>query len=206
MTQKKVIIGFLFNLLFIAAAAKASAIELRDGDIIFHTSRSSQSIAIQLATQSKQSHMGIIFFNNGEPHVFEAIRTVQSTPLKQWIARGVDGRYVIKRLRNARKIMTDATVRKLKSAAEKFHGKPYDLTFEWSDDRIYCSELVWKIYNRAIGLQLGKRQQLREFNLEHPAVKAKMTERYGKQIPLLETVISPGEIFRSDLLETVTAE
>jgi hypothetical protein len=45
--------------------------QLRDGDIIFHTSRSAQSIAIQRATHSKYSHMGIIFIRDGEPHVYD---------------------------------------------------------------------------------------------------------------------------------------
>ena len=39
---------------------KASFI-IKEGDIIFQTSTSSQSKAIQLATHSKYSHVGIIF-------------------------------------------------------------------------------------------------------------------------------------------------
>ena len=35
-------------------------VELKNGDLIFHTSQSSQSQAIQIATNSKYSHMGII--------------------------------------------------------------------------------------------------------------------------------------------------
>lgn len=38
---------------------------LQDGDIIFQTSQSSQSQAIQLVTKSKYSHMGIIFHKKG---------------------------------------------------------------------------------------------------------------------------------------------
>ena len=72
----------------------------RDGDIIFHTSKSAQSIAIQKATNSKYSHMGIIFNRDGSPYVYEAVKTVRYTPLKKWIARGEDGHYVVKRLRD----------------------------------------------------------------------------------------------------------
>src|SRR5437867_163185 len=35
-------------------------------------------------------------------------------------------------------------------AAGSMGSPPYDLTFEWSDDKIYCSELVWKVYERAL--------------------------------------------------------
>jgi hypothetical protein len=81
-------------------------------------------------------------------------------------------------------------------------GKNYDLTFEWNDDRIYCSELVYKIYKRGAGVSVGTLQKLRDFNLNSPIVRAKLNERYGKNIPLNETVISPGSIFAdSNLVE-----
>ncbi len=144
--------------------------------------------------------MGIIFFRDGKPYVYEAIKTVQYTPLKEWISRGNGGRYVVKRLRDADKILTPEALAKLRKAAALFNGKPYDLTFEWSDNRIYCSELVWKIYDRALGFHLGRLQKLREFDLSDPVVKAKMKERYGKAIPMEENVISPGEIFSCKVL------
>ena len=42
----------------------------------------------------------------------------------------------------------------MKNEGEKFKGKNYDLTFEWSDDKIYCSELIWKIYKRSTGIEI----------------------------------------------------
>ena len=38
----------------------------------------------------------------------------------------------------------------------QLEGKHYDFWFEWSDERIYCSELVWKIYRRGLGIELGE--------------------------------------------------
>ncbi|MEJ2033418.1 MAG: YiiX family permuted papain-like enzyme [Deltaproteobacteria bacterium] len=175
---------------------------LRDGDIIFQTSRSSQSLAIQQATHSKYSHMGIIFLRNGKPYVYEAAKTVRYTPLKEWISHGVGGHYVVKRLRRAG-IAPDFDA-KLRQAAAAFAGKPYDLAFEWSDQRIYCSELVWKIYHRGLGVRIGRLQKLGDFDLTTATVKAKMKERYGDNVPLQEDVISPGEMFNSGLLELVT--
>jgi uncharacterized protein YycO len=176
---------------------------LRDGDIIFQTSISAQSIAIQKATHSKYSHMGIIFFRDGSPYVYEAVKTVRYTPLKKWIARGEDGHYVVKRLRDADQILIPEAVAKLVQSAKKYEGKPYDLTFEWSDDRIYCSELVWKIYYNGLGIQIGSLQKLREFDLTDPNVKTKMQERYGDKVPFDETVISPAAIFSSESLVEV---
>ncbi len=147
--------------------------------------------------------MGIIFFRDGKPYVYEAIKTVQYTLLNKWIAGGDGGHYIIKRLRDADRTLTPSAVTKLRHVAKKFQGRPYDLTFEWSDDSIYCSELVWKIYDQGIGVQIGRLQKLREFDLSDPIVKAKMQERYGNRVPLDETVISPGEMFSSKLLIVV---
>ncbi len=68
---------------------------------------------------------------------------------------------------------------------------------------MYCSELVWKIYDKGLGIRIGKLQKIRDIDLSDPIVKAKIKERYGNKVPLEETVISPGEMFSSDLLVTV---
>jgi hypothetical protein len=123
----------------------------KSGDLIFQTSLSGQSKAIQLATKSKYSHCGLIYKDGNDCYVFEAIQTVKWTPLYKWIARGQDRKYVIKRLKNAEQVLTPATLARMKQVGDQFNGKKYDLTFEWSDDKIYCSELIWKIYQRATG-------------------------------------------------------
>ena len=177
--------------------------EIKNGDLIFQTSLSGQSKAIQLATNSKYSHCGIVYSDNGQFYVFEAIQPVKTTPLDKWIARGENGHYVIKRLKNVDQVLTAKTLEKMKSEGEKFKGKNYDLTFEWSDDKIYCSELIWKIYQRTTGIEIGKPEKLSDFDLTDEAVKKKMKERYGDKIPMVEIVISPAAIFDSELLITV---
>ncbi len=204
--MRKLITYFVFILLGAYGCADSAANQVRDGDIIFHISRSSQSIAIQKATHSNYSHMGIIFYRNGVPYVYEATKTVQYTPLKKWIARGEGKHFMVKRFRNAGQPLSPDEINKLKKAASHFKGKPYDLTFEWSDDRIYCSELVWKIYERGTGVQIGRLQKLRDFDLTDSVVKQKMKERYGAAVPLDEPVISPGAMFSSSDLITVMSQ
>jgi hypothetical protein len=147
--------------------------------------------------------MGIICKLDGKYYVYEATQTVQLTPLESWINRGKDGHYVVKRLKNAQEVLTPESLAKMKKAGEAFQGKDYDLYFGWADDKIYCSELVWKIYNRALGVEIGKLKTLKEFDLNNPIVKSKLTERYGYNIPMNEIVISPGDMFESELLEKV---
>lgn len=185
-----------------AAVAHLSP-KLHDGDLIFQTSTSAQSQAIQLATHSSYSHCGILFKRNGEWRVFEAVQPVSETSLQAWTARGQRGRFVVKRLRDAETVLTPAALQRLRDAGEQYRGKNYDLYFGWSDDRIYCSELLWKMYQQATGREIGRLQTLREFDLSHPAVQAKLKERYGNHIPLTEKVISPVRMFESKELVDV---
>jgi uncharacterized protein YycO len=177
--------------------------EIRNGDIIFQTSLSGQSKAIQAATHSRYSHCGLIYKDGNKFFVFEAVQPVKMTPLDKWIARGQDGKFVIKRLKNADRILTTSTLQRMRQVGETFAGKNYDLTFEWSDNKIYCSELIWKVYKQATGIEIGKLEKLRDFDLTNEVVKKKMKERYGDKLPLDEIVISPAAIFDSDLLTTV---
>jgi len=137
--------------------------------------------------------------------VFEGVQPVKKTPLTEWIKRGQHNIVVSKRLKNADQLLTPSVKNRMKTEANKFIGKNYDLTFEWDDERIYCSELVYKIYKRGAGIEVGKLQKLSEFDLSNPIVKAKLVERYGTKIPLDEPVISPGAIFTdTNLLEVLS--
>lgn len=178
----------------------------QDGDIIFQISQSAQCKAIRIATKSKYSHCGIIYKHDGKYYVYEAVQPVTITPLNNWIKRGEKNHYVVKRLKNADEVLTPHVIQKMKQIGEGFYNKNYDLTFEWDDSRMYCSELVWKMYKRAANIQVGKLGKLGDFDLSHPIVQAKVKERYGNNIPMDETVISPQAIFDSHLLITVKEE
>lgn len=191
--------------ILLAASGCASAgpsPKLRDGDIVFQASQTSQSEALRRATGSSWTHVGVIFLENGAPVVLEAVGPVKLTPLDEWIRRGVEGRHVVKRLADRDGLAPEEAAR-LKAAALRHLGRPYDFTFEWSDERIYCSELVWKAYKSALGIEVGALQRLGEFNLADPVVAAKLAERYGDAVPRDEIVISPVSMFRAETLRTV---
>ena len=180
--------------------------ELQNGDIIFQTSKSRQSKAIQFATKSKYSHVGIIYKNGNDFYVYEAVQPVKLTPLNNWINRGKNGKYVVKRLINAHNILTAENLKKMKSIGNTFKNKNYDIYFDWSDKEIYCSELVWKIYKRALNIEIGKLEKLKDFDLTNPEVEKIIKKRYGNNIPLNETVISPVSIFNSENLKIVISK
>ncbi len=177
--------------------------KLKSGDLIFQTSNSRQSVPIQMATHSEYSHLGMVFEKEGELFVYEAVQPVQIVDIKTYINRGNGGNYAVKRLKNADKVLTDEVLAKMEKIAKSHLGKNYDIYFNWSDSKMYCSEYVWKIYKRATGLEIGKLRNLEDFDLSSKTVKRIMKERYGKNIPYKEKMISPGDMFNSELLEEV---
>ncbi|MCK7558622.1 YiiX family permuted papain-like enzyme [Chitinophaga sedimenti] len=175
--------------------------DIREGDVVFQSNISPQCEAIRQATHSVWTHCGMVFKQDGKLYVYEAIEPVTYTPLEDWAARSPQ-HFVVKRLKDTT-VLTSAMINKMAMAGRKYKGKHYDSYFEWSDDRIYCSELVWKIYKEGTGLELGEPKPLRSYDLSSEIVKRTMEQRYGNNIPLTEKMIAPSSIYASTLLKTI---
>ena len=170
-------------------------INYKEGDIIFQTTIGPTGKAIQLATHSKFNHCGVLFLENNKWVVYEAVQPVRKTSLEDFNARG---KGTVKRLGN--KVLTKDEIDKLKILFKTYEHKNYDEAFNWSDDRIYCSELVYKLYNNGLQIELCKPRKLSDFDLNNPLVKEKLNEKYGNKIPLNEPMVSPEDIYKSALL------
>src|SRR6187431_2877016 len=103
----------LVLLVALVGCAQDAGYQPHNGDIVFQTSRSAQSLAVQLATKSPYSHMGIVYLRDGTPFVFEAVQPVKLTPLAAWVERGEKGRFVVKRLKDADARLTPAVLQKM---------------------------------------------------------------------------------------------
>jgi len=184
------------------SSLKQKAQSLKSGDIIFIINPAGQGKAIQLATKSKYTHVGIIFIEDGKTYVYHAVEPVSKNTLSEFIGMSEDGTYSIKRLKD-QSLLTDKILKQMSSEANVKLGLHYDLGFNWSDQELYCSEYVWKLYEHALKIEIGKLRPLKEFDLSHPKVKQIMKERYGNKIPYNEKMISPGDMYESTYLEEV---
>ena len=147
--------------------------------------------------------MGIIVKQGGDLFVYEAVQPVKMTPLSQWIARGVGRHFVLKRLKDSQKVLTPDALERLRSTEGFYLGRKYDIYFQWSDERMYCSELVWKVYKKALNLEIAELQKGSDFDFSNPVVQKKLLERFPNGFPQDEIVISPQRIFDSQLFATV---
>ena len=176
---------------------------LKEGDIVFQTTSSTQRGAILLATHSKYSHVGLILKHEGRLEVFEAVGPVRYTPVENWISHGRGKRFAIIRLKDST-LLTYPLLSRMESVATSYIGKPYDLAFDWSDDKMYCSEVVWKVFARGAGVELCTPAPLRSFDLSSPKVQTILHSRYGDRIPYDEPMVSPEQLYSSALFYTVS--
>lgn len=202
--MKKLYLIFLIPIIGISIilCSSKSHVNFQEGDIVFTTDNSSQGKAVKLATNSKYSHVGVVLKHNGELYLYEAVQPVRKVKLDYWMKRGGNTSYAVKRF-SGDTLLTKENFTKMKLYAEKNLGKDYDPYFGWKDDILYCSEYVWKIYYEGTGLKLSDPKKLKEYNTDHPYVQQIMKQRYGNNIPYDEKMVSPGDLFESELLKCI---
>lgn len=190
-------------LLFVLTSCASESVQIKPGDVVFQSLDSPQSAAIRLATGSEYDHCGLVLdAGDGTIVVAEAVQPVRIVPLEEWIAQGVDGRYLAMRPVTVQ-VLSDLTLAEMLDEARAYLGRDYDITFSWTDDRMYCSEFVWKVYDRAADIQLSELRELGSFDLTHPIVQAKLQERYGDDVPIDAPVVAPSDLMESPLLTKV---
>lgn len=183
------------------ASGQEQPFALREGDIVFSSSVKGQGEAIIAATKSPYTHCGIMVESQGRLMVLEAVQPVRLTSLETFIAHGVREKFIAKRLARG---VTPEGYQQAKNWASAQIGRNYDPWFSWDDKRLYCSELVWKIYHKA-GVELCPLRRFRDYDLQHPAVRRIIEQRYGtiSRVPLDGNIVAPSDLAASPLLVDV---
>ncbi len=191
--------GILTQALAPAHAGTVPTEKFHNGDLIFQQSKSRQSAAILEATGSPWSHVGMLVQKGKDWYVAEAVQPVRITQLQSFIDRGRDKSYRVYRIRG----ITDNEVTALEDAIAPQLGKNYDIFFEWSDDTLYCSELIYKAVFVATGKEIGNVQRFADLNLNGPLIQELIRQRYkntGKTFNPNEPIVTPvSQLEDSDL-------
>lgn len=170
-----------------------------EGDFVFQSLPHGDLVdAIEGASHSKYSHVGLVIRKNNEWYVREAIGPVIDTPFNDWINRGrAKHGFDAYRLRQP----LEALVPDLIKASEVFLGRPYDFRYRMDDDAIYCSELLYKSMLSASGLRLGKLQRLGE--LDWRPYRATIEKYEGGKVPEDRLMITPKSLSQAAALYVV---
>lgn len=170
----------------------------QEGDILFQSLPHSRLVnAIEGVSQSPYSHCGIVAKENGAWVVVEAYRKVEVTPLREFVFRGRESKFVVYRLKKERQEYVPETI----ANAKKYLGRPYDVRYRMDDEAIYCSELIYKAYREASGEELGKLVRLGDL----PWKPFESTIQHFEQgpVPLEREMITPRGMAEAKQLELV---
>lgn len=74
-------------------------------------------------------------------------------------------------------------------------GLPYDLNYDPDDDKIYCSELVYKVYERELNINIGQWERLGDLNWKPKEDFIRKME--NGNLPLDRMMITPVGLTKS---------
>lgn len=176
----------------------SDAFSVEEGDVVFQSfPKQELTEMIEGATHSPYSHCGIVARADGEWKVIEAVGPVKETPLANWIARGRGKKVDVYRLDRA----FGATIPAFLEAARQFMGRPYDMRYRMDDEAIYCSELVYKAFQKATGEKLGELSRLRDLDWQPYDKLIRQLE--GGPPPLDLEMITPRDLAKAKQLSLV---
>jgi hypothetical protein len=172
----------------------------REGDILFQSLPHCELVdAIEGVSQSPWSHCGVVVQSNGDWQVVETIDHFRRTSLASWVMRGRAGRFAAYRTTSAVSLPVAAKFHdSLSAALTTYMGRPYDFRYAPDDEEIYCSELIFKAYRDAFGIELGDWEELGHLNWRPFESLIRTLE--GGSVPLQQRMITPVAITRSRLL------
>lgn len=179
---------------------------LKEGDIIFQETKGSLTQALEEGQGSKWTHVAVLFHEGGQWMVAEANKKVMRTPLHNFISNGPQERFIVKRLKNEIRPLNGEDIFFLRQEVNSMMNRPYDSRFEWDDFKIYCSELIYKAYDRAFGIKIGQIQAMSDLNLSSPAVQRLIETMFtslGDVFNEAEPVVTPVGMLEAENLESV---
>lgn len=136
--------------------------QLQNGDLIFRRGRSVESQAVLISDRKSQySHVGIVYIENKIPYIIHVVPGenkagsdhVKKEKIDDFLSLKKASAFAVFRSDYSQEIINRAALNALRSFQKKrVFDTDYNLN---SDDRLYCTELVIKAYERAINQSLN---------------------------------------------------
>ena len=168
--------------------------ELHEGDIVFRKGRSLVStIVLMNDPGTDYSHVGMVCLIKGAPFIVHAVpgepdengdELVKCDTPREFLSSEKASRFAICRMTSD---TADCPVKAAQTALSYFKARiPFDKAFDIkTDNKLYCTELVWKAY-LATGINITG-NQFHQLKLGFPA----------------DSLILPGHILNSELLTKI---
>jgi len=158
--SKILTVGFFFSVLFlnIVSASHIKYPVIKTGDIIFRKENSFLSNRFEKLDGRGYSHIGIIYIKEQQIYVLHIERNSEENDLKIVTLKTFlkdATKYKIKRLK---KIYSEKSIET--NIKKLIKSNPaFDLNFDLStDNKLYCTELVYKLYLKSFHIKLTSKQ------------------------------------------------
>lgn len=144
---------------------------LQNGDLVLRRGKSVESYTVYIADDTSDfSHIGVIVMENQKPYVIHAVPNpshfVLKESLEDFISSDNCSHYAVYRYE-----MPDENKNGISQLAQSFYEKKYrfDDRYDLSTDHeLYCTELVYKVYQKA-GIHLAVKPKPFDYVLgSHP--------------------------------------
>ena len=178
-------------------------IGLKSGDIIFISIPYFLYQQIEKGTACRASHVGMVFHDENEGWVVAESKVPVSTytKLDKYLARTKGGWCCVRRLNRE---LNENEINRLREECDKQMGKLYHLGFKYISPRLFCSKLVYDAYNRALNIEVGELNTLRELFEKQPRMSVRFWRLwYFGFIPWDRITVTPASQLDADNLETV---
>ena len=183
---------------FVFGIFSAHSIELKTGDILLQPLNCWSCSLIEAQEESIYSHMGVYFKLDDSEFVLEAAQTVRFTPLSEFLKKTERGQKIlIKRFKSILFTQSDLVERAL-----EFEGLSYDEKFLWNNsdalgEKLYCSELVFKLFDSFYTQKLPLKKMRYDVHREH------WEKFFNGDVPDGLWGNSPADFEHSDLFRNV---
>jgi len=136
-------------------------IALQDGDLVFRKGRSIESQVVLIADRkSSYSHVGVVYIINNITYVIHTVPDESSDDItyvkmeKLSVFFSAENASIGSVFRLKRQFTNKAELASLKAKSFYDNKLVFDTAFNMkSDDKLYCTELVWKAY-KMVGIDL----------------------------------------------------
>ncbi len=197
--QKKLLLFLLFLIIIsVQCISPIKGYTPKQGDIIFQSLwKNDLTEAIEGITESPYSHCGVVFKKKSGWYVIEAIGPVKETRIRNFLWQGVKKQIDIYRLDEKYLDSIPAFISALKS----YLGRPYDIKYKMDDQKIYCSELIYKAFKEVYNENLGVIKKLGDLNWTPYTATIKHYEE--GPVPIEREIISPRAVSEAKQLKLI---
>jgi uncharacterized protein YycO len=195
-----------FLLCFSLSAWPTSGPVLKVGDVLLQPLKCWACSLIEAEEETIYSHIGVVIATAPEILVAEAFGTVKQVTLAEFDKKTEPGQKMMVLRFRSEELSQD-----IQTAAEDFsrifredfEGARYDHDFRWNNfdeigrEKFYCSELVAKLFQALMGLEMPIKRMHFVMNRES------WTTYFRGNVPDNEWGNSPGDFHRSELFYEV---